>query len=334
MLISVVIPLYNKAHTIVNTLNTVMCQTYRDFEVIIVNDGSTDDGVDVIEKNFNDSRIRIFNQKNVGVSVARNIGIKIAKGKWIAFLDADDEWHIDYLMIMSEEIKKYPDAGLVSSGGIVQDSQGLHYRLANKYINYKGVVNFFENPFLFTHTSATIVNKDVFLKTEGSPAGMKCLEDFILFIQVALISDFVYVGIPLSKYVGGVAGQITSIDEKKRYYWLQFVVLFYNTLYRKWADTNFSNHTVKLFLKYDLRHRFKCYLKTNNWKSLDYFYSNLESEVISLLSPLERLLYRKHYILLGVLWINITKLIWRIHKFPVIGGKVNIMKIAYRYRVW
>ena len=90
-MISVVIPLYNKAHTIVNTLTTVMNQTYKDFEVIIVNDGSTDNGVDLIKSNFNDSRIRIINQKNSGVSAARNCGIEEAKGNWIAFLDADDE---------------------------------------------------------------------------------------------------------------------------------------------------------------------------------------------------------------------------------------------------
>ena len=71
-MISVVIPLYNKAHTIVNTLQTVLNQTFKDFEVIIINDGSTDNGVEVINKHFNDSRIKIINQDNQGVSAARN----------------------------------------------------------------------------------------------------------------------------------------------------------------------------------------------------------------------------------------------------------------------
>lgn len=92
IMISVIIPLYNKAHTIVNTLNTVLNQTYHDFEVVIVNDGSTDNGVEVIKQNFNDLRIRIINQKNAGVSAARNRGIQESRGKWISFLDADDEW--------------------------------------------------------------------------------------------------------------------------------------------------------------------------------------------------------------------------------------------------
>lgn len=62
-MISVIIPLYNKAHTIINTLNTVLKQTYQDFEVIIVNDGSTDNGVEIIQQHFNDKRLRIVNQK-------------------------------------------------------------------------------------------------------------------------------------------------------------------------------------------------------------------------------------------------------------------------------
>lgn len=74
-MITVVIPLYNKAHTIKDTLNTVLNQTYSEYEIIIVNDGSTDNGVQIIKDNFNDKRIRIINQKNFGVSVARNIKI-------------------------------------------------------------------------------------------------------------------------------------------------------------------------------------------------------------------------------------------------------------------
>ena len=108
-MISVVIPLYNKAHTIVNTLTTVMNQTYQDFEVVITNDGSTDNGVEVINKHFHDSRIRIVNQENAGVSAARNRGIDEAKGEWIAFLDADDEWLPTYLETIISSIARNPD---------------------------------------------------------------------------------------------------------------------------------------------------------------------------------------------------------------------------------
>lgn len=91
ILISVVISLYNKAHTIVDTLNTVLTQTFNKFEVVIVDDGSTDDGVLKIQENFNDDRIKIIRQVNAGVSSARNTGVEHSVGAFIAFMDADDK---------------------------------------------------------------------------------------------------------------------------------------------------------------------------------------------------------------------------------------------------
>ena len=87
----VVIPLYNKEVYIKNTLNSVLAQTIKDFEIIVVNDGSTDKSAEVV-KSLSDPRIRLINQVNAGVSVARNRGINEAKADLIAFLDGDDEW--------------------------------------------------------------------------------------------------------------------------------------------------------------------------------------------------------------------------------------------------
>lgn len=112
-MISVVIPLYNKAHTIVNTLNTVFAQTFQDFEVVIVNDGSTDNSVEVIQQHFNDPRIRIIHQKNAGVSAARNKGILESRGEWISFLDGDDEWLPYYLEEVNNAANKLPRNGII-----------------------------------------------------------------------------------------------------------------------------------------------------------------------------------------------------------------------------
>ena len=95
-MISVVIPLYNKEKSIASTLRTVLNQTFSDYEIVIVNDGSTDGSVEEIEK-VQDDRIRLVHQPNAGVSAARNRGIEEAKGELNAFLDADDEWKPDYL---------------------------------------------------------------------------------------------------------------------------------------------------------------------------------------------------------------------------------------------
>ena len=90
--ISVIIPLFNKGFIISETLESVLVQTFTDFEIVIVNDGSTDGCVQKIKDYTSDTRIRIINQKNQGVSVARNIGVYHAKYEYIAFLDGDDEW--------------------------------------------------------------------------------------------------------------------------------------------------------------------------------------------------------------------------------------------------
>ena len=93
---SVVIPLYNKEHYIASTLRSVLAQTYPDYEVIVVDDGSTDHSLQAC-KTVQSDKIRIVQQANQGVSAARNKGIELAAGEYICFLDADDTWHPDYL---------------------------------------------------------------------------------------------------------------------------------------------------------------------------------------------------------------------------------------------
>ena len=95
-MISVVIPLYNKESFITETIQSVLNQTFADFELILINDGSTDKSEAVV-KTFNDHRIRYKSIANSGVSVARNTGIELAKFTWIAFLDADDWWAPSFL---------------------------------------------------------------------------------------------------------------------------------------------------------------------------------------------------------------------------------------------
>lgn len=111
-LVSIVIPCYNSAKTIKRMLQTVLAQSYSDIEVIIVNDGSTDNTVKIVQE-MDDPRIRIIEKENGGVSTARNAGINAAKGNYIMFFDDDDR--IDELMVekMLAQIKKTPDALVV-----------------------------------------------------------------------------------------------------------------------------------------------------------------------------------------------------------------------------
>jgi glycosyltransferase involved in cell wall biosynthesis len=111
---SVVIPLYNKELSISNTIQSVLNQTFQEFEIVIVNDGSTDNSVKEVEK-IDDKRIRLIHQENKGVSAARNRGIKEAKYEWIAFLDGDDLWMENHLEEMTKLIHEYNDCKFFST---------------------------------------------------------------------------------------------------------------------------------------------------------------------------------------------------------------------------
>lgn len=105
--ISIIIPMYNAQNTILETIKSICSQTYSDWELLIVNDGSTDSSSKIVEENIKlDKRIRLFNQDNQGRSSARNAGIKLAKGKWLCFVDADDLLPIMALEILSNAIEE------------------------------------------------------------------------------------------------------------------------------------------------------------------------------------------------------------------------------------
>lgn len=108
MYFSIVIPLYNKESTILSTVQSVLAQTYEKFELLVVDDGSTDNSLQLVSS-IVDQRLRIIRKKNGGVSSARNKGIEEAKNSYIAFLDADDLWTTNHLSILCQMIQMFPD---------------------------------------------------------------------------------------------------------------------------------------------------------------------------------------------------------------------------------
>jgi glycosyltransferase involved in cell wall biosynthesis len=113
-LVSIIIPCYNRADIVSETVDSVLAQKYERFEMIIIDDGSTDNTREVISS-YSDSRIRYFYQANGGLSAARNAGLNAAKGEFIAFLDSDDLWHDWKLSAQLEIFRRHPEAGLIWS---------------------------------------------------------------------------------------------------------------------------------------------------------------------------------------------------------------------------
>ena len=159
-MISVVIPLYNKEASIAQSLSSVLSQSYDDFEVVIVDDGSTDGSVSIVES-IKDPRIRLIRQENGGPSKARNTGVKNAKGQWILFIDADDEMLPGALDYFAHIIKEHTNIDMFL--GEVTINNGKSERLAGEY--KEGLVG---NPFkthvfgrLYQCSGSTVYRKSI-----------------------------------------------------------------------------------------------------------------------------------------------------------------------------
>jgi glycosyltransferase involved in cell wall biosynthesis len=182
---SVIIPLYNKEKYIKKTIESILNQDFQDFEIIIINDGSTDASEEIV-KNINDPRIKLYSQPNKGVSTARNKGIEIAKGQIIAFLDADDYWFPNHLQEIHNLSLRFPDTNLFATGYENLFTSGLiKKRVLNKnkqYLLLKPFYKYAQRWPLF-YTSNFAVKKKLFEKEEAFKKHIHA-EDTELFLRL------------------------------------------------------------------------------------------------------------------------------------------------------
>lgn len=196
--VSVIIPVYNRAFLIRRALQSVLNQTYRDFEIIVVNDGSTDNLEDTV-KSFKDDRIRYFqHNKNRGAPAARNTGIRAAKGEYIAFQDSDDEWlpeKLEKQIIAFENAK--PAVGVVYSGFWLIKNDKRTYMPTKETLQKEGNIH---NELLkgnFVSGVSAIVRRNCFEKTGMFDENVPRLQDWELFIRLSKHYEFKYINQPL-----------------------------------------------------------------------------------------------------------------------------------------
>ena len=202
MRFSVVIPLYNKAPYVKKALESVFAQTFRDFELIVVDDGSTDDSLNVAKEVLDASGIyhQLIHQDNAGVSTARNNGVASSNGDYICFLDADDWWAPNFLERMDWLIKEYPEAGIygVNYYIIKREERRVALHLPSTgYINYCDCYRKLQMPLTSISVAIPVV---VFRSMGGFKPHLKLGEDFDLWIRIALTKKVAYLDEPLAYY--------------------------------------------------------------------------------------------------------------------------------------
>lgn len=197
---SVIIPLYNKERDILKTLNSVFLQTFSDFEIVLVNDGSTD-GSEAVVKKLEDPRISYFSKKNEGVAKTRNFGVAKANSPFVAFLDADDYWHPHHLENLNSLTEKFPDQQWYATAYERKSNERLIAPMISPIMQkpkgWTGVVDdYFQNSLInsLAWTSAVCFKTTFFKELNGFDATIThgAGEDTDLWIRAALKAPLVF----------------------------------------------------------------------------------------------------------------------------------------------
>jgi glycosyltransferase involved in cell wall biosynthesis len=204
--VSVVIPVYNGAATIERALNSVLAQSIDDIKIFVVDDGSTDNSVQIIQK-CTDPRIALLQQINRGVGAARNRGIEAANTEWVAFLDCDDEWDPEFLAVALRLGEAHPECGVSATGYRFHHANGRVEDLAIPNLPSQPWEGVMESYFTWAArsyppicASAVMVRKEALESIQGFPEGVPNGEDLITWAHLALNFSIVYSSVPMATY--------------------------------------------------------------------------------------------------------------------------------------
>ncbi len=225
---SVIIPLYNKAPYIEKAIKSVASQTYKEIELIVINDGSTDDSLEKLHvmrnelQEFNSelySNLIIVEQPNMGVSTTRNNGVKIAKYDYITFLDADDWWEPTFLEEMKGLIDEFPQAGIygssyfkVRNGHFIPANIGVDKGFQKGFIEYFRV--YAKTIWMPLTSISVVIPKKIFIELNGFKPELKLGEDFHLWTRIASKYKVAFLNKQLSNYNQDVDVVNRAVEEK------------------------------------------------------------------------------------------------------------------------
>lgn len=219
---SVVIPLYNKAAHIKSTLKSVLDQNFDDFEIIIVDDGSTDKSLEKV-KTIQDERIKLFVQENSGASAARNYGVEKSQGEHIALLDADDVWEKNHLEEHYKSIQKFPEAALYCNAYKLKLAGGFTHK-ATYNIPQKEqislVPDYFEASIIhpLANTNAVAFKKNDFQELGGFKPDVFSGQDIDLWIRFGLNKTVVFNSTITNSYDKTIENSLSKGNYRKSKY--------------------------------------------------------------------------------------------------------------------
>ncbi len=196
-LISVIIPTYNRAQTLLKALATVAQQTFADYEIIIVDDGGTDDTEDRVKDRYGERIAYIKKQQNAGLSAARNTGIREARGIYIALLDDDDEWLPEKLALQIKLIQHDATIGLVYCGSLHVNKDGEIINQLKPHKRGQIFNDLLEENYIYGSASAVLIRKNVLEKVGYFDENLTACEDWDLWIRIAQYYIIDYVDTPL-----------------------------------------------------------------------------------------------------------------------------------------
>ncbi len=250
---SVIIPLYNKAPYIEKAIRSVAAQTFQEFELIVVNDGSTDNSFEVAQSlqlpTFN---FQLSTQENQGVSIARNNGVKLAKFDFITFLDADDWWAPTFLEEMKGLIEQFPEAGIYGASYYTvknavnrQANIGVDKRFDKGFINYCKV---YAKTMYMPLTSITaIIKKTIFESENGFNPQLKLGEDFDLWVRIAIKYPVAFLNKPLAYYNQDVVLENRAVGSKLYKAHEHMLFIKYDKSFTENADFDFLFQRLALY---------------------------------------------------------------------------------------
>ena len=245
------------------TVNSLLSQSYKNFEVIFIDDGSPDNCpliCDNLSKKY--SFMKVIHQNNAGVSAARNAGILQANNDIICFLDADDEWSNDHLEKLNTLFVHYPEIGSASTGRYEEYSDGHCETIVRKQSSEFGIIDdiLILSEFGHLRTSSYCVKKEILLKAGLFRVGIKRGEDIDVIVRVACLAKHGYIALPLTTYR---VGTIYNSDNAPIDSYFPFYE-FYNLDYP-------HKKSLLIFTGFLMRGRIIANIKAHKWKTA-YFY--------------------------------------------------------------